>query len=46
MIRHHADLVREDALSVTENSGDRADIEGRYSKLRQLLLGHEEALRR
>ncbi len=46
VIRHHADLVREDALSVTENSGDRADIEGRYSKLLQLLLGHEEALRR
>ncbi len=46
VIRRHADLVREDALSVTENSGDRADIEERYSKLRQLLLGHEKGLRR
>ncbi|AZI44524.1 DUF2254 domain-containing protein (plasmid) [Deinococcus psychrotolerans] len=46
VIRRHADMVREDALRVTENSGDRADIEQRYSTLRQLLLGREEVLRR
>lgn len=46
VIRRHADLLREDALSVTENSGDRADIEERYSALRQLLLGNEAVMRR
>ncbi|WP_161880806.1 DUF2254 family protein [Deinococcus alpinitundrae] len=44
--RHHADLLREDALCITEGSGDRADIEARYSVLRQLLLGNEGVLRR
>lgn len=44
MIRRHADLLREDALNVTENSGDRADIEARYSTLRQLLLGNQAVL--
>ncbi len=45
-ILRHADLLREDALRVTENSGDRADIEERYSTLRQLLLGNEAVMRR
>lgn len=31
VLRRHADLVLEDALRVTENSGDRADLQARYA---------------
>ena len=45
VISHHADLVREDALATTENSGDRADIEDRYRQLREELSGQRPAYR-
>ena len=43
LIGRHADLVREDALATTQNSGDRADIEERYRRLRELLHGQAPA---
>ena len=39
LLGFHADLVREDALANIDNSGDRADIEECYRKLRELLRG-------
>ncbi|CAM3572306.1 DUF2254 domain-containing protein [Deinococcus frigens] len=39
VIRHHAELVREDALANIENSADRADIEDRYRKVLDTLAG-------
>lgn len=43
VIRHHAELLREDALANIENSGDRADIERRYQALLDTLADGQDA---
>ncbi|QLG09407.1 DUF2254 domain-containing protein [Deinococcus sp. D7000] len=43
VIRHHAELVREDALANIENSGDRTDIERRYQALLDTLANGQDA---
>ena len=37
-LRRHADLVFEDAMRATENSGDQADLQARYAQCRKSLV--------